>query len=93
MTVLTLALELRESLEEVKLILLRVLAGGGGGGGAGGLTDESSVSLVGRGGAGAPNSYFLGKAGMEDLGGGGGGGKLCSGGGAGAMGFFLVKVS
>ena len=96
LTVLTLALELKESLEEVKLILLSVLTGGGGG-----LEIASNVNLVGLGGAGAPappNSYLLGgNEGIEDLGGGGGGGKLCSGGGGGAKGaatgFFRVKVS
>ena len=77
-TVLTLALELRESLEEVKLILLRALLT---------CTTLSKVNFEGLGGWTWPNSYFLG---AEDLGGGGGGGKSDSGG---LFLLLLVRVS
>lgn len=66
LTVLTLAFELKLSLEEVRLILLRALLT---------CTTLSKDNLFGRLGAWGelPNSYFL--AGAEDLGGGGGGGR------------------
>ena len=85
LTVFTLALELKESLEDVKLIFDSVFETGGGGGGG------SKLNFVGRGGGGAaPNSYFFGIKGIEDLGGGGGGGKFEFS----KLGFlFLVSVS